>query len=1012
MRFFFSGGRVIPLSHRPIVPSSHRPFLNFYALLMLFYAVIMQKIAKVICGINNFYYFCVMICCRVIALPMPTNHLLNNETLFSNHINKQFFMKKFFSFMKAFVGCAVVVTMLATSVVSCQYDDTELRGEIDNIKKELAQLRVDVQSQLDALKALVEGQVTVKGVVTNQDGSTTITLSNDKTITVYPEVSIDGQITIVEQEGVKYWAQYNAEGEAVLISIGGNNIPVSGIAPETRVNEETNAIEVSFDGGNTWVETGTSTGIAKAEIVYSTWQVDEEENPLALYCKIVMADGTEINVPLAGNKIALPKGDALYAAPGTTSMAYVVALMHGATDWMFQLPAGWDVEIEYNAEFGEAYINATAPSAQAIASGVAAEAGTAKMLVTFENGTSAIASFYLSSTPAKLALTPDGISVSVYPGVEMLIFGLSKAGEYSAEAAAEAIQGFWYGMPVENAAMLQFWNGPDGYMGWNEFLSEELVAGEQYVVWYYSPIYDNYYNMILDSAYIGVVNYRHMEVSFEVTAQNLFNVEVDFSVVGSNGFRADWEVADEWTPAFQAAWATENNYYFSDSYYLEFDGEYEGNICRLFNSYNSADGLMPGTDYVFWMINANDSLVFAEGDVLYWEFATKNYETSGGTVTMEVNEEGTYNDYTQMTVQIDMSAQPSFVLYKYVPKFEASRYATDEDIIALLTEDFVDNIIKSPADQVWCSASQWNLEGKPGDEFTLFAVAADADGKLGTPIKYDYCYKAIEYNSLVPAVTVSDTNVDKVVVDVECADAMRILYFITATDEDKWKEECGGTAEGASAFIALNTDSPYTVFQSDNNTAASYEDHKFENDQIIYTGAYPDKEHVVVVAAMDENWKVSKAVVKFFTPTMNLGEVVYKTDAEWEANKPEVSIYSIEKVSDFTPFEWTVAPKEGFIAYSIGEHVDNFAYNGVDTTDVKAMIAYIAKHEDVIECEYSADGYFYDAWDDTTGEYIGLQEYPGVLCDVFYGTEGKMQIWTTWRDAEGNYYEPFMVEVK
>lgn len=914
--------------------------------------------------------------------------------------------------MKAFVGCAVVVTMLATSVVSCQYDDTELRGEIDNIKKELAQLRVDVQSQLDALKALVEGQVTVKDVVTNQDGSTTITLSNDKTITVYPEASIDGQITIVEQDGVKYWAQYNAEGEAVLISVGGSNIPVSGIAPETRVNEETNAIEVSFDGGNTWIETGTSTGIAKAEIVYSTWQVDEEENPLALYCKIVMADGTEINVPLAGNKIALPNGDSLYAAPGTTSMAYVVALMHGATDWMFQLPAGWDVEMEYNAEFGEAYINATAPSAQAIASGAAVEAGTAKMLVTFENGTSAIASFYLSSMPGKLALTPDGISASVYPGVEMLIFGLSKAGEYSAEAAAEAIQGLYYGMPAENTAMLRFWDGPDGYMGWNEFLSEELVAGEQYVVWYYSPIYDNYGYMLLDPAYIGVVNYRHMEVSFEVTAQNLFNAEVKFSVNGSNGFRADWEVAADWTPAFQAEWATVNNYYFDPMMgYAYSDGEYEGNVCRLFASYNSADGLMPGTDYVFWMINANDSLVFTEGDVLYWEFSTKNYETSGGTVTMEVNEEDTYNDYTQMTVVLDLSDKASFVLRKYVPKFEASRYATDEDIIALLTEDLENNMIKSPADQVWCTASSYGLEGEPGDEFTLFAVAADADGKLGTPIKYDYCYKAIEYNSLVPTVTVSDTNVDKVVVDVECADAMRIFYFITATDEDKWTEDCGGTADGASAFIALNTDSPYTVFQSDNNSAASYDDHKFENDQIIYTGAYPGKEHVVVVAAMDENWKVSKAVVKFFTPTMNMGEVVYKTDAEWEANKPEVSILATEIVGDFQVFDWTVAPKEGFTVYSIGEHVDNFAYYGVDTTDVKAMIAYIANHEDANECEYSADGYFREEWNDEAGGYI-WQEYPGVFCSVHYGSEGKMQIWTTWRDAEGNYYEPFMVEVK
>ncbi len=905
--------------------------------------------------------------------------------------------------MKAFIGCAVAVTMLATSVVSCSYDDTEIRGEIDNIKKELSQLRQDVQSQLDALKALVEGQVTVKSVVENQDGSTTITLSNDKTITVYPEASIDGQITIVEQNGVKYWAQYNAEGEPVLISVGGSNIPVSGIAPETRVNEATNAIEVSFDGGNTWIETGTSTGIAKAEIVYSTWQVDDDNNPIALYCKIVMADGTEINVPLAGSKIVMPNGDTIYATAGTSSYAYIPFLIDGAQDWLIQMPAGWEADFEYYAEDGEGYLSVTAPSPEAVASGTAVAEGEGKILVTFENGTSAIAKFYATSKPAEVVLSADGVSVSAYPGVEQFVLGISKADEFSYDAAAEAIQYLWYGMDVDGVIFFNFFGNTEAEAAWSKFYSQELVAGEEYIVWYYTPVQDSNYNMILEPAYIHTINYRHMVATFEVTATRLFNVDVKFSVVGSSGFRADWEPAADWTPAVQAAWANENNYYFRPDWgYSYSDGTYEGNVCQLFSSWNSADGLMPNTDYVFWLINANDSLVFTESDVIYWEFTTQAIETTGGTVTMTVNAEQTYNDYDQMTVGFDLSDKASFVVYKYVPKYEASAYATDEDIIALLLEpeNMQSNLIKSPGNQVWCSASAYNLKGEPGDEFTLFAVAADADGKLGTPVKYDYNYKAIEYSSLVPNVTVSDTNVDKVLIDVTCDGATKFLYFVTTTDSYIWTEYCGGTADGASKYVVLNSDS-YQIYHSDNNSSSTYYGLVFENNQIIYTKAQPDKEYVVVVAAMDESWKLSKAVVKFFTPTMNLGTVVYKEDPKWEANKPAVAVYSTETIGDFFAFDWTVAPKEGFTAYSVGEHIGNFTEYNIDTTDVEAMIAFIAKHESAFKCEYSADGYFYDE-----------VEYPGVLCDVFYGTEGMMQIWTTWCDAEGNYYEPFMVEVK
>ena len=143
---------------------------------------------------------------------------------------------------------------------------------------------------------------------------------------------------------------------------------------------------------------------------------------------------------------------------------------------------------------------------------------------------------------------------------------------------------------------------------------------------------------------------------------------------------------------------------------------------------------------------------------------------------------------------------------------------------------------------------------------------------------------------------------------------------------------------------------------------------------------------------------------------MNMGTIRYKTDAEWETSKPDVAIYETEVVADFYTFKWYVAPKEGYTAYTLAEHPGNYEEINLDTTDAVQMIQYIASHEEVCVCEYSADGYTTPVYDED-GYPAGEKDVPGVICDVFYGSE-DFEIWTTWCDAEGNFFEPFMIKVK
>ncbi|MBR4964773.1 MAG: hypothetical protein IKZ32_05395, partial [Alistipes sp.] len=165
-------------------------------------------------------------------------------------------MKKFFMNIKSVVLSMAVASLMASSVVSCQYDDTLLWDEVNSIKQELADLRYQLETELNAIKDLVNGLVTIKDVKQQNDGSKLITLSDGTKITVYPKGAgvPENIVTVTSEGGVMYWAMYDGIGNVQPILVNGQKVPVADVAPQTQVVD--NAIEVSFDGGNTWIKTG------------------------------------------------------------------------------------------------------------------------------------------------------------------------------------------------------------------------------------------------------------------------------------------------------------------------------------------------------------------------------------------------------------------------------------------------------------------------------------------------------------------------------------------------------------------------------------------------------------------------------------------------------------------------------------------------------------------------------------------------------------------------------------
>ena len=174
-------------------------------------------------------------------------------------------MRKFFTSLKSVVAAALVAAM--TLSVSCSYDDTGIKNEIKDVKKELAELtervaalETQLASEVESLEALINGKVVVVNITDNEDGSQTIKLSDGSEVTVLP--ACDHECTPCDCDNL----QYRVENGVLEVSADGQNwIAVEQVIPEQVVAD----VVVNEDGTVTiTLATGEEINVgAKAELI-------------------------------------------------------------------------------------------------------------------------------------------------------------------------------------------------------------------------------------------------------------------------------------------------------------------------------------------------------------------------------------------------------------------------------------------------------------------------------------------------------------------------------------------------------------------------------------------------------------------------------------------------------------------------------------------------------------------------------------------------------------------------
>lgn len=918
--------------------------------------------------------------------------------------------------IKSVVAALATTALLASSTVSCSYDDTKIWNEIDQIKQEIVDLRTQVENELSALNSLVSGMTTVTDVSQKSDGSTVVTLSDGTKITVYPkgtEVPAN-TITTVEIDGVLYWAYFDGLGTAQPIVVGGKNVPVADVAPQTQVNAETGAIEVSFDGGKTWITTGYSESdecslFADVDVVYSDWQVDAEGNPVALYCVITLHDGTAIKVGMQNGNIILPM-DAVFVAYGEE--ASIVVEVEDAADYMTQVPRGWACDVKHDAKADRMTLTFKAPTYEHVQGGYADVEGVAKLMVVFNNGSSAIASVKVSTNPATINFTEKGVYVEASYGTNYLLCGIIPSANFKQSTLTNycndiLAKGDAAGANAQKyVRQVSFMEETVVFVPYEELTETAMTTGTEYTFWYVVPrdaATEDGSMYVVENEMVSH-KYTHSVITLELVESGIFDATIKLSAEGSKGYMVGYELAEEFDATELAAYYTEQPEYL---YFDHTETSYEGSLLEFFDPYTQS--LAPGTKYVAWIINKPATSAILVDNIDYVEFETKPFADGG---TIEVVTSGENIEYTRLAMNLSTVEGHVAIYYNIVPSHMASAYPDDTYRKDMLLSEGTRVISDTAVPVLYDKA-------KAGDKLTLFAMAVDKEGKFGKILVKEYTTKNFEYNSLALTLTLEDYKVDDTKIAVSCEGASKFVYVYMPTGGNDWTEVFGGTKKKAGEYIISNpTDS--RIYDT------SKAEHALVDGKIQLAGLAMDEEYALVVMALDAEGGYSQPEACYFTPIANIGVMVKRSDDNWAEGKPEIIMGETTEV-EFFNFVWYTKPQKGYVAYSMVDHPENLVSDYFDTNinTPEKLVSYIVsgcdngRRDCGHRCEWQEDNTYSRTWrtmEDLNNdgrfdpdEYVEHYEdgLPGVYNFFFYGTKDEHLIYVTWVGEDGNFHEPF-----
>ena len=943
-------------------------------------------------------------------------------------------MRRFFTSLKSVVCVALVACMMGTSVVSCSYDDTDLKNEIAQIQKDLAALKERVadlekrlQDEVAALKGLVDGKLLVTGVET-VGGNTVVTLSDGSTFTIYAPIEdtdtdTDTYLSVKEDGGVYYWAVFNKEGFVEWLLVDGEKVAVVAEAGEAgegcdcvpaelkfMVDEQSGNLLVSIDGGNTWVDSGLAAkGVAADGSCVFAGAVANEDGTVTF----TLADGSTFTVAIA-EPIEFNVRGSLYVAAGETKEVTFEAGEAVSDVEVMNQPMGWKASVSENV------LSVTAPKSELVALGAADKNGTIALHVNTASGACKVAKLNVNFAELTLDVDKEGnVTVKnslvatfqqysyetwMYEEVTDFIsysLGAMRLDDYTGDLEADL--GNWY---------LDSWTCNDENLGYyletgsyvydrlpyEEGVVDERVLtttvkaiveglsygnqpyeGESFLV-FAVPFNMTTYN--LEPANAAIAEFKQLAVKVEVLEETFNSAKFDVTLRGGVEYHLQYVEAKYIDQNIEYGYTAEDYYQTNFYNWINYGMDWGQHVIREdiageftldeFMNYEAAymmnNVLDPDTEYEFSILpieEGREKESYGYSDLYIFRFKTAALVEAAE--PMEITVEPVV-DYSSIKASVT------------VPETAVAVYSSWYDQEFVMGPDEFKNHISS----AWCKSDfsegytyELNISGlSTGQTKYLVLVAVDAEGN------YTFVQEAIttlvpvtntEYTLGIGSYSFANDAIVVTLTGIDGAEVAKYRYYLVKSDYYSSKSN-----ETIQNELAVSSNWMYQTIEGDavtNPVVISYGLTSYNYQEGLVAG----NTYKFAILAQFADGSFSNVVI--IDEAEYEMTVISNTDERWAATKPTCII----ELCEWDGYGWDVK-------YDFEKQEGITVYPSLETEDT--MISYPGKSSRVRflvdkDVWYRDEGYYYQYTNNS-------------LADIYY----------TWKDADGNFYQADVYELE
>lgn len=697
--------------------------------------------------------------------------------------------------------------------------DGNIDGKISAAKEEVLAKITELTSTLNSKYEELQGKdaeilaalvsVGITKVEKAENGNVVLTFTDGSTVELGQydaNANNTGVVTVVEEDGVKYWAVVLEDGsvESLGVKVGAADL-------QFQVNPETRVLSYSVDGGE-WISTGVVIPEDKECLLTDFYQGETDEIDWDTYEYIkedfftLVFAGEEYYLPIykVDNSVVTIKAGKTYFAYAEAKTIDVV-ISDITHMYVMTKPDGWRVKLDGKK------LTVTAPVEANVTSGVAEAEGEVLLHCTTTEGKCKIAKLYVTTSGGfSLTVAEDGTVRIVNPevvtttnpmmGWETTDFndayiGLAPIAAFEADPVAY-VQGIqdnyedkWIyinNWKSNTADYDEDWNMiytvggmyepgvyevdviettvPEMYSDWS--YGAEMPKGSRFVVWA-CPMNEDGMPRITDLVFGYYAAPITAEIKVVENGITTSDIEVSIEVVGADsyyvgvlpeeymyGFPIDEYMQNQEGPFgyFQMAIQYGMPEYAFQQMGMPFGGENGMEMPATIKASEINGGaLMPDMKVYMWVFPVVEGLDLA--DYTYeknlkpyiYEFTTAGLSAGG---SAEVEFSNASLGYTSMSVDLTATAGSTMIYYKW---YEADAYNDIDDV----TADLLENGYVLSGES---GTARNDNNVLPGSSFVLASLAIDADGKYGEVNEATYVAPEIVYSTTFSATFGEETS--------------------------------------------------------------------------------------------------------------------------------------------------------------------------------------------------------------------------------------------------------------